>query len=325
MSRQITFDEHGGPEVLRITAQRDPEPGPRDVRISIEAIGVNRLNALVRAGNAPRPIRLPGARLGIEATGRINALGVDVREFAIGDEVVVTAIPDMDTNGAYAEQLVIPVERVVKRPPQLDAAHAAAFWVAYSTSYGGLIEKARMQPGDRILITAASSSVGLASIQIANQIGAIPVAVTRSSEKREALIAAGAHHVIATDRENLLESTKELTGGSGVELILDMVMGPGLGELAKSARVGGKLVTVGWLDSRATPFPMHPLTIYRYMSFEHTLDSTVVRRMAAFLNAGLRTGVLAPTIDRIFPFEKVVAAHEYIERGSLMGKVVLTL
>lgn len=228
--------------------------GTKDVRISIKAIGVNRLDALVRAGNAPRPVRLPGARLGIEGAGTINAIGGDVRDFKVGDEVFVTSIPDMDTNGAYAEQLVLPAEPILKRPPQLDAVHAAAFWVAYSTAYGGLIEKARMQPGDHVLITAASSSVGLAAIQIANQIGAVPIAITRSSEKRAALMDAGAHRVIATDRENTLEITTEMTGGKGVDLILDMVMGPGLVDLVKSARMGGKLVTVGWLDSRAAPF-----------------------------------------------------------------------
>ena len=114
------------------------------------------------------------------------------------------------------------------------------------------------------------------------------------------------------------------TPESGVEIIVDLVMGPGIADLVRSARIGGKLVTIGWLDPRPTPFPMHPLTIYRYMSFEHTLDRAVVTRMAASLAAGLRTGALTPTVDRVFGLDDVVEAHRYIEQGSLMGKVVLT-
>lgn len=324
MSRVVTFDEFGGPEVLRVVEAPVREPGAGEVGIAVEAIGVNRLDALVRAGSAPRPVALPGARLGIEATGRVEAVGPDVADFTVGDAVVVTALPDMDANGSYAEHLVLPADRVVARPAGLDAVAAAALWVTYSTAYGGLVEKAGMRPGDRVLITAASSGVGLAAIQIANQIGAIPIAVTRSPAKVDALLAAGAATVIASDRDDTLAVTRELTDGAGVEIIADLVMGPGLADLARSARIGGTLVTIGWLDPRPAPFPMQPLTIHRYMSFEHTLDPTVVRRMAASFTAGLRTGALAPTVDRVFPLDEVVDAHRYVDGGSLLGKVVLT-
>jgi NADPH:quinone reductase len=323
MARVVVFDEPGGPEVLQIVDQPVREPAASEVRMTVEAIGVNRLDALVRAGRSPRPIRTPGARLGVEAAGRIDAVGPEVAGFAVGDPVIVTALPDMDTNGTYAEQLVLPSRQVVHRAPELDAQSAAALWVSYSTAYGGLVEKAHMQPGDRILITAASSALGLAAIQIANQIGATPLAVTRSGTKAEALAAAGASAVIASEQEDVAQTVQELTDGAGVEIIIDSVMGPGLADLARAARPGGTLVAVGWLDPRPASFPMNPLTIHRYMSFEHTLDSVVVRRIAAFLGAGLRTGALSPTIDRVFAFDNVVDAHRYIEGGSLFGKVVL--
>jgi NADPH:quinone reductase len=324
MPRVVVFDEPGGPEVLRIEDQTVPEPAAGEVRLSIEAIGVNRLDAMVRAGNAPRPIRLPGARLGVEATGHIDALGPGVDGFAIGDPVIVTALPEMDTNGAYADQLVLSAGRVIARPAELEAKSAAALWVSYSTAFGGLVEKAGMRPGDHVLITAASSGVGLAAIQIANQIGAIPVAVTRSEAKVDALHAAGAAAVFVDGRDDIVQLSQDLTGGSGVEIILDSVMGPGLAGLAQAAKVGGVLVAVGWLDPRPTSFPMTPLTIHRYMSFEHTLDSTVVHRIAAFLGAGLHSGAIMPTIDQVFALDDVVEAHRYIEEGSLFGKVVLT-
>lgn len=325
MSRVVEFDEFGPPEVMRFVDREVREPGPGEVRVRIEGFGVNRLDQMVRAGDAPRPVALPHARLGAEGTGTIDAVGADVDGIGVGDAVLITAVPDMDTNGTYAEQIVVPANRVVTRPPELDVVGAAALWVSYSTAYGALIEKAGVRPADRVLITAASSAVGLAAIQICNQIGAVPIGVTRHSAKADALRGAGAAKVVATDRDDVAEATRALTGGAGADVIVDSVMGPGMADLAQAAKVGGTLVTVGWLDPRPTPFPMTPLTMYRYMSFEHTLDDTVVPRIAAFLGAGLRSGVLRPTIDKVFAFDEVVAAHRHLEDGQQLGKVVVTV
>jgi len=325
MPRVVVFDETGAPEVLHSVDEPLGEPGAGEVRVKLEAIGVNRLDQMQRAGLSPRPIRLPHARLGVEGTGTVDAVGVDVAGLAIGDAVILTAVPDMDTNGTYAEYVVVPAARLIARPSGIDAVPAAALWVAYATAYGALVEKAGMRPGDTVLITAASSGVGVAAIQVANQIGAVPVAVTRSSTKRDALLGAGAATVIASDRENTVETARAFTGGVGVDIILDSVMGPGLAELATAARFGASLITVGWLDPRPASFPMTPLTIYRYMSFEHVLDPVVVRRIAAFVGAGLASGVLSPVIDRVYSLDEVVAAHHHLEQGPQCGKVVLTV
>jgi len=121
---------------------------------------------------------LPHARLGLEGTGLIDAVGPGVEEFSIGDPVILAAVPNMDINGTYAEYTTLPASAVVARPSGLDVVAAAALWAAYSTAYGALIEKAGMHPGDQVLIKSASSNVGLAAIQVANQIGAVPIAVT---------------------------------------------------------------------------------------------------------------------------------------------------
>ncbi|MFF2397388.1 zinc-dependent alcohol dehydrogenase family protein [Nocardia sp. NPDC058114] len=326
MSRVVVFDETGTPEVLQIVDEPVGDPGPGEVRIKVEAVGINRLDQMIRAGMSPRPIRLPHARLGIEATGTIDALGSGVAGWATGDAVIVTAVPDMDTNGTYAEHLVLPADRVVARPAGLDAISAAALWVAYSTAYGALVEKAGMQPGDHVLITAASSGVGLAAIQIANQIGAIPLAVTRSAAKERTLLAAGAVAVIVTDRDDVVEATHRHTSGIGADIVLDSVMGPGLAELADAAkRFSGRLITVGWLDPRPAPYPASPITMIRYMSFEHTLDPAAVHRITAFLTAGIRTGALRPIIDTVFALGDIVAAHRYLEQGHHTGKIVVTV
>lgn len=326
MSRVVVFDETGAPEVLHIVDEPVGNAGAGEVRLRIEAVGINRLDQMVRTGMSPRPIRLPHARLGVEATGTIDALGTGVEGWSIGDPVIVTAVPDMDSNGTYAEHIVLPADRVVARPPELDAISAAALWVAYSTAYGALVEKAAMQPGHHVLITAASSAVGLAAIQIANQIGAIPLAVTRRPAKQDTLLAAGAAAVIVTDHDDVVEATHRHTNGAGADIILDSIMGPGLAELAGAAkRFSGTLVTVGWLDPRPAPFPASPITMIRYMSFEHTLDPTAVQRIAAFLTAGIRTGALHPTIDTVFTLNDIVAAHHHLEQGHHIGKIVATI
>lgn len=326
MSRTVFFDTTGGPEVLQLADEPATEPGPGEIRVRLEAAGLNRLDSMMRSGAFPRPFRLPHARLGCEGTGVVDATGADVESVSVGDAVIITALPDMDIRGTYAEHTVLPADRVIARPAALDPVEAAALWVSYSTAYGALVEKAGMRPGDTLLITAASSSVGLASIQIANQLGAVPLAVTRHAAKKDALLAAGAAQVIVTDEESVPDAARKHTGGLGVDIIIDSVMGPGLAELATAARPGGKLLTVGWLDPRPATMPQKaPLTIYRYMSFEHVLDPAVVGRIAAFLTAGLRTGALRPTVAHVFPLDEVVAAHEKLEHGDRPGKIVLTM
>ncbi|WP_062204757.1 zinc-dependent alcohol dehydrogenase family protein [Streptomyces sp. NBRC 109706] len=326
MARVVVFDETGGPEVLRVVEEPVGDPGPGEVRVRIEAFAVNRLDELTRSGAAPMPIRLPHARLGCEGTGIVDAVGSGVDGLGVGDAVLVTAVPDMTSNGTYADYTVLPAARVVKRPAGLDPVKAAALWVAYSTAYGALVEKAGMRPGDHVLITAASGTVGLAAIQIARRIGAVPIAVTRRTAKKDALFAAGASAVIATDQEDIVEAALRHTGGVGADIILDSVMGPGLAELARAARqITGTLVTVGWLDPRPAPYPSQAITIHRYMSFEHTLDPESVRRIAAFLFAGLRAGALDPAVDKVFALDEIAEAHRYLQRGQRAhGKIIGT-
>lgn len=253
MPRVVVFDETGAPDVLRIIDEPVGEPGVEEVRIKIEAIDINRLDELMRAGSSPRPARLPHARLGCEGTGIVDAVGPGVEGLSAGDAVIITAVPSMDINGTYAEYTVVPASAVILRPVGLDATTAAALWVSYSTAYGALIEKARMRPGDQVLITAASSSAGLAAIQIARQIGAIPLAVTRHSAKKAALLEAGAAAVIATDQDVLVKAVHQQAGPAGADIILDFVMGPGLADLANAAKFNGTLVSAGYLD----PGPRH--------------------------------------------------------------------
>lgn len=326
MPQVVVFDEFGGPDVMHLVDDPVPEPATEEVRVKIEAFAVNPLDQMMRSGTSPAPVPLPHARLGIEATGVIDALGPETTGLQIGDPVILTAIPDASTRGSYAEYITVPATRVIARPAELTIAEAAAIWVAYSTAYGALIETARMRPGDHVLITAASGSVGRAAIQIANYIGAVPVAITRDTAKKDGLLTAGAAAVIATDHEDAIDAVRHLTDGAGADIVLDLVMGPAQQTLVNAARPGATLVVAGFLDSRPTPFPRGaPLTIINYRSFEHTLDQKAVRRMAAFLNAGVRLGTMRPAVDKIFSLKDVIKAHHRLEQGLHSGKIVVTI
>ncbi|MDA0160430.1 zinc-dependent alcohol dehydrogenase family protein [Solirubrobacter ginsenosidimutans] len=326
MPRVVVFDEFGGPDVMHVVEEPVVEPAAGEVRVRIEAFAVNPLDQMMRSGASPAPVPLPHARLGVEGTGVVDALGPEVTEVALGDPVILTAIPDASVRGSYAEYTTLPASRVVARPAGLGITEAAAIWVAYSTAYGALVEKARMRPGDHVLITAASGGVGRAAMQIANQIGAVPIAVTRHTAKRDELLSAGAAAVVAVDDKGFVEAVRHHTGGTGADIVLDVVMGPGQLDLLKAARPGGTLVAAGFLDPRPTPFPSGPpLTIFSYRSFEHTLDAVVVKRMAAFMNAGVRLGALRPAIDTVFALDDVVEAHRHLENGPRAGrKIVVT-
>ena len=215
MARIVRFHETGGPEVLKIEQVDVPPPGPGEIRIAVKALGLNRAESMFRSGHYLDEPKLP-ARLGYEAAGIIEALGEGVQGFKIGD--AVSTIPAFSQNqyGVYGDTAIVPAFAVVKHPASLSWAEAAAVWMQYATAYGGLIEVAGLKAGDTLLIAASSSSVGIAAIQIARLIGAMPIALTRHSNKRKTLLEVGAAHVIAAQEEDLVAEVKKLTGGKGL-------------------------------------------------------------------------------------------------------------
>lgn len=326
MSRAIVVDEFGGPEVLRIVDEPVDAPAAGEVGVRIEAFAVNPLDAMMRSGTSPGPVPLPHAHLGIEGTGTVDALGADVSGFRIGDPVILTAVTDPARRGTYAEHITVPATALIARPAELDVVEAAAIWVAFSTAYGALVEVAAMQPGDRVLISGASGAVGRSAMQIARQLGAVPIAITRHAAKAEELLAAGAARVIATDHEDVVPTVREMTGGAGADIVLDLVRGPGQQELLRAARPGATLVAAGYLDARPTPPPgQTTVRVVGYRGFDLLADPAVAERMEAFLADGVRRGTLRPAIDRVVPLDEVVEAHRRADEGLHGGrKIVLT-
>ncbi|GAB2693696.1 zinc-dependent alcohol dehydrogenase family protein [Kitasatospora kifunensis] len=328
MAKAVVFDETGGPEVLKIVAVELGEPGPDEVLVRVEALGLNRAEALFRAGTYFYQPELPASRLGYEATGVVEAIGEAVTEFAVGDLVSTAALGHLSTHGVYGDRVLVPAANLLQRPggADVDAVTGVAVWLSYSTAYGALVEKGGMRPGDTVLIPAASSSVGVAAIQIARHLGAIPVAVTRTAKKREQLLELGAAHVIVSDEEDLLARVGEITGGRGAELVFDPVAGPGLATVAQAVAPGGLLIVYGWLDQRPTPLPLNwSLRILGYSNLDVTGDPAARRRAWHFIDAGLRVGTLAPVVDRTFDLSEIVDAHRHLESNEQVGKVVVTV
>lgn len=326
MSRVVEFDRFGGPEVLHIVADPVVDPGIEEVRVRIEAFAVNPLDVMMRSGATPAPVRLPRARLGIEGTGVIDALGAGVTGLRTGDPVILTAVPDARTRGSYAEHLTIPASRVIARPAGLDVTEAAAIWVAYSTAYGALVEKGGLRPADRLLISGASGAVGRAAIRIANQIGAVPIALTRTAAKTDELLAAGAATVIAADAGDVAAAVLRDSDGLGADVTLDLVRGPGQRDLLRATRPGGTLLAAGFLDTRPTPEPGDtPVRIVGYRGFDDLLQPEIVRRTAAFLNDGVRRGVFRAEVDTVYRFEEIVDAHRRFDRGVHAGRKIVVV
>ncbi|SMF84530.1 zinc-dependent alcohol dehydrogenase family protein [Streptomyces sp. Amel2xC10] len=328
MARQVQFDQLGGPEVLTVREVEIDPPGPGEVLIRVEAIGVNRAEAMFREGSYFLQPAFPST-LGYEAAGTVEALGEGVAGLAEGDAVGVVPAFSMNDYGTYGDLVVVPHSAVVPRPSDIDPVTAAAVWMAYITGYGALIDEGGLRAGDHVLLTAAAGGVGLAAVQTARRIGAVPIATTRGADKKQALLDAGAAHVIVTDTEDLPTRVKEITGGEGVRLAFDPVAGPGVDTLAEAIAPGGKLLVYGALDPRPTPLPnaaFYPdLSTSMFTMFRVTADPERLRRAVAFVTAGLGDGSLAPVVDRTFDLDDVADAHRYMESNAQTGKIVITV
>ncbi|MFD7963192.1 zinc-dependent alcohol dehydrogenase family protein [Streptomyces zaomyceticus] len=324
-TRAVLFHRIGGPEVLTVEEVPLPAPGPGEVLVRVEAIGLNRAEALFRSGTYYYPATLPGSRLGYEAAGVVEAVGTGVTAYAPGDAVMAAANFDFGVHGVYAERVVLPEEYVVARPEGVDAVTAAAVWLTYFTAYGGMVLTGGLGPGDHVVITGASSGVGTAAIQTALRVGAVPIATTRGEGKRKRLLELGAAHVITTDTEDLVEEVRRITGGAGVDLAFDAIGGPGFARLGDALRPGGTAVLYGWLDPRPVALSANwPQTVHTYANGALARTGEGRRRAAGFIGSGLRDGSLTPVIAEVFDgLERITDAHRLMESNAHLGKIVV--
>ncbi len=331
MAKIVRFHETGGPEVLRLDEVPDSGPGPGEVRIKVEAIGLNRAEVMLRQGIYHEQPEFP-SRIGYEAAGIVEAIGSGVNDLEIGMRVATVPSFSMSQTrqGVYGESATVPAEIVLSYPTMLSPVEGAALWMQYLTAYGALKDYGGLGPADTVLITAASSSVGIAAIQTAKTCGAHVIVSTRSSKKKAALLDYGADHVVASDEENLPSRVMELTNGKGVRIIFDPIAGPILFDLAAAAAPYGTIYEYGALHPNETVYPLmtmlaKSLTVTGYQVLDYVREPARLERARRSIITGLETGSLKPVIDRTFPLKEIVTAHRYMESNNQCGKIVVTV
>jgi NADPH:quinone reductase-like Zn-dependent oxidoreductase len=230
----------------------------------------------------------------------------------------------------YGEIVTVPAYAVVRHPSSLSFAEAASVWMMFMTAYGALIEDANIGNGDFVVITAASSSVGLAAIQLANYAGATPIALTRTSAKREALLAAGAAHVIATGEVDMAAEIMRITGGKGARVAFDPIGGPSFPKLISALSFQGTVFLYGALAEGETPIPVLAMLAKMQTIKAHNIwltsgDETRRKAAVEYIVKGLASGALKPVIDRVFRFDEMADVHRYLENNGQFGKIVVTV
>jgi NADPH:quinone reductase-like Zn-dependent oxidoreductase len=329
MTKVVRIHQYGDASVLKVEDIEVPPPAADEVQIAVRSIGLNRAEVMFRNHAYLQEAVFP-SRLGYEASGVVQAIGASVTGFQQGDAVSLIPPHDIARWGTYGEVANVPARSLVRHPENLTFEEAAASWMQYVTAWGALIEQAKLASGDFVIVTAASSSVGLAAFQIARMVGATVIATTRTSAKKQALLEAGAHHVIATQEEDLAARVMEFTGGKGARVVLDPVGGPSFEPLTQSMARGGILLEYGALSTEPTPFPLFTvlgksLTLKGYLYTEVITDDALLQRAKDFITEGLRSGHLKPVVAKVFKLDEIQEAHRYLESNEQIGKIVVNV
>ncbi len=325
----VQFHELGSADVLKLEDLPMPEPGPGEVRLRVRAIGLNRAEVVFRKGQYVVQPKLP-SKIGYEASGIVEAIGPGVSPDLVGK--IRSTVPAFDPGkyGVYGEVAIVPADALAAYPENLNFEQGTSIWMQYLTAWGALCHFGHLAVGDHVVIPAASSSVGLAAIEICRAEGATAIALTRTSEKRQALLDLGAHHVVATDEEDLVARITEITAGKGARITFDPVGGPTLEKLALAAAPTGILFLYGALSREPTPLPLFQvlfkhLTLRGYTLFEINAFPELRAAGEKYITDHLQSGVFKPVIAKTFPLSEIVAAQRYMESNQQIGKIVVTV
>ena len=326
MPRIVRFHETGAADVLKIEETEIPQPGPGEVVLKVEAIGLNRAEVMFRSGHYIYPPKFPSL-LGYEAAGTVAAVGPDVTHWKVGQKASAVPSFSLQDYGTYGDYIVLPAYALESYPDNLSPEEATSIWMQYLTAMG-IVEVGKLHADQWVLITAAASSVGLAAIQIARSIGARPIATTRNRDKVEALQSAGAELVINTKEQDLVAVVNEVTTGTGVPLVFDPIAGPGVEQLAEATGGSGTIMLYGALAAAPTPLPLFlligkHLNLRGYSLFEIVLKPERRKEAVQFVYDHLKNGTLRPIIAKVFKLDDIVEAHRYMESSEQIGKIVV--
>lgn len=320
----IEITEPGGPEKLVPTRRPVPQPTLGEVLIKVAAAGVNRPDCLQRQGSYPPP---PGASdlPGLEVAGSIVALGEGVDAWWVGDEVCALL-----TGGGYAEYCTAPMQQCLPIPAGLTVQQAAALPETFFTVWSNVFDRARLQPGESLLVHGGASGIGTTAIQLAKTLGSRVFATVGGSEKIQPCLDLGAERVINYREEDFVQAIKAATNGQGVNVILDMVGGDYAQRNLSALAVEGRLVFIAFLRGAKVELNLAPVMMKRLTITGSTLrarpvahKTPITRALREIVWPLLASGAIRPLIDRVFPLTEAAAAHALMESNSHIGKILL--
>ena len=322
----IEISQPGGPEVLRLAERPVPQPAAGEVLIRIQAAGVNRPDVLQRKGAYAPPAGasdLPG----LEVSGTIESGNVGSSGFKIGDEVCALV-----AGGGYAEFCVAPVAQCLPKPRALSFAEAAGLPETYFTVWSNVFDRARLVPGESLLVQGGSSGIGVAAIQLATALGSTVFATAGSDEKCQACVELGAKRAINHRTEDFAEVIKTETNGRGVDVILDMVAGDYLPREIASLADDGRLVFIALLGGSKATLDLNAVLRRRLTVTGSTLrprsvafKEAIAKRLREVVWPLIESGRVKPMLFRTFPLEQAADAHRLMESSQHVGKIVLTV
>jgi putative PIG3 family NAD(P)H quinone oxidoreductase len=322
--KYIDHGHGGGPDCMKLAEGRVPTPGPGQILIEVVSAGVNRPDCLQRAGKYPPP---PDASpvLGLEVAGRVAALGEGVTEWKVGDGVTA-----LTPGGGYAEYCLAAASHALPIPANMDFAAAAALPETWFTVWANLVYLGGLKSGERLLVHGGASGIGLVAIQLARHLGVECFVTVGTEEKAAFCRAAGAAHAINYRTADFAEEVKRLTGGTGVDVVLDMVGAPYLQRNLACLRRDGRLVIIAFLEGSRGEADLMPVMLKRLTITGSTMRPRTLAEKTAIRNAlaanvwpELAQGRLLPHIHARFPLAQAAEAHRLMESGRHIGKIVL--
>lgn len=315
--KAAVYDVEGSPGVLKYVDVPEPVTGSDDILISVEAISIEGGDLINRRSTPP----LPSWIVGYAAAGTVVAVGSKVRSRTVGDRVAA-----FHMQGSHAERWAVPAERTWLIPDGVGMAEAAALPISFGTAHHCLFTRGMLRQGETVLIQAAAGGVGLAAVQLASQAGATVIAVVSGTQRRGRLRELGADHVVDRTKDNIVDSVRQYTHGTGVDLVIDPV-GTTLPVSLSALAPEGRLVFVGNAGGGSLTVDLWPA-----MQSNQTLMGVFMGPL--FARHGVRTSVdemlqavaagrVTVVIDRIFPLANAAAAHEFAETAKPLGRIVM--
>jgi zinc-binding alcohol dehydrogenase/oxidoreductase len=316
--KAIRIHEDGGPDVLRYEDAPDPEPGPGEVLVRLRAASLNRLDLWVRSGrpSVPKPRILGADGAGVDESGRRVVINPGIEH---GDRISVIG-EHMD--GTHAELVAVPEGNVYPIPDELSFEEAAAFPLVFETVYRMLVTRSRLREGEWVLVWGVGSGIGTASLQLAKALGGRVIATSSRDAKLELAKVLGADAVVNHETGDVVEAVKEATGGPGADVVVEHVGEATWARSLASARTGGRIVVCG-----ATSGPNPPAALHRIWWRELEIYGSTMGTPADFKGAYdlIAAGKARPVVDQVFPLADARLAHERLEAGDQLGKIVLAI